>query len=98
MSSALKSQELAEELVDPKAFGKSGEAWVFAQVATIALLVFPPIPLSGLVDFIGVLLLTTGVVFMWVRAYRNSGWTSETCRGSSAIWGNGEMRMRLWGK
>ena len=41
MSSALKSQELAEELVDPKAFGKSGEAWVFAQVATIALYLVP---------------------------------------------------------
>ena len=57
-------QELVEELKDPQAFGKSGEAWFFAQCATIALLVFPPIPIVGLVDFIGVLLLTTGVVFM----------------------------------
>ena len=66
-------QELADELVDPKAFGKSGEAWVFAQVATIALLVFSPFSLDGPIDFIGVLLLATGVVFLWVRVCRDWG-------------------------
>ena len=67
------SQELADELVDPKAFGKSGESWVFAQVATIALLVFSPFSLDGPIDFIGVLLLATGVVFLWVRVCRDWG-------------------------
>ena len=57
-------QELAEELSDPNTFGKSGEVWLFAQLAMIALILFPPIPISGLVDFIGVLMLTTGIVFM----------------------------------
>jgi hypothetical protein len=57
-------QELVEELKDPQAFGKSGEAWFLAQFVTVGLLVFPPMPIVGLVDFIGVLLLTTGVVFM----------------------------------
>lgn len=58
------AQELVSELTDPRSFGLSGEAWVFAQVAALALIAFPPVPFSGLVNFIGMLLLATGVVFM----------------------------------
>lgn len=39
-------QELAKELTDPNQFGRRGEAWVFAQLAAIALIIFPPIPLQ----------------------------------------------------
>ncbi len=40
------SQELVRELTDPQKFGTRGEAWFFAQLAVIALVVFPPVPLQ----------------------------------------------------
>jgi hypothetical protein len=59
----LSPKELAEELGDPKSFGSRGEAWFFAQIATFILILFPPIPLQGLVDLLGTLSMAAGVVF-----------------------------------
>lgn len=58
------TKELVSELQDQQLFGKRGEAWFFAQVAVFLLVVFPPIPLRGLVDMVGTLAVTAGVVFM----------------------------------
>lgn len=57
-------QELAEELKDPNEFGKRGEAYFFAQAAVVALIVFPPWGLKGLVPFLGTIAVTTGAVFI----------------------------------
>lgn len=58
------AEELVKELGDPGQFGKRGEAWFFAQVATVLLVIFPPVPLYGLIDLVGTLSLTTGLVFL----------------------------------
>mmetsp|Transcript_12694 Transcript_12694/g.27501 ORF Transcript_12694/g.27501 Transcript_12694/m.27501 type:complete len:304 (+) Transcript_12694:94-1005(+) len=58
------SQELVEELKDSTQLGKRGEAWFFAQIAALALIVFPPVPLVGLIDLVGTLALTSGLVFI----------------------------------
>jgi hypothetical protein len=41
------------ELTDTKELGKRGELWFAAQVVGILLLVFPPGPLRGIVDYAG---------------------------------------------
>ncbi|GFR42020.1 hypothetical protein Agub_g2836 [Astrephomene gubernaculifera] len=58
------SKELVSEMLDGNSFGKRGEQWLFAQLAAIAMLLFPPLTLKGLVDFCATLALTAGVVFM----------------------------------
>lgn len=58
------AQELLTELQDQDQFGKRGEAWTFAQVAAIVLVLLPPFQLVGLVDILATLLITSGVVFM----------------------------------
>ncbi|KXZ46817.1 hypothetical protein GPECTOR_40g551 [Gonium pectorale] len=58
------AQELMAELADGKSFGKRGEQWLFAQLAAIGMLLFPPLTLKGLVDFCATLSLTAGLVFV----------------------------------
>ncbi|PNH11878.1 putative protein-S-isoprenylcysteine O-methyltransferase [Tetrabaena socialis] len=58
------SKELAAELMDGSTFGKRGEQWLLAQVAAVAMLLFPPLVLKGLVDFLATVSLTAGLVFM----------------------------------
>ncbi|GIL77202.1 hypothetical protein Vretimale_3118 [Volvox reticuliferus] len=66
------SKELVAEVLDGNAFGKRGEQWLFAQVVAIGMLVFPPLTLKGLVDFVATLALTTGLVFI-ATAFVNLG-------------------------
>ncbi|GIL58870.1 hypothetical protein Vafri_13837 [Volvox africanus] len=58
------SKELVAEVLDGNVFGKRGEQWFFAQLVAIGMLVFPPLTLKGLVDFVATLALTTGLVFI----------------------------------
>ncbi|GLI59508.1 hypothetical protein VaNZ11_001400 [Volvox africanus] len=66
------SKELVAEVLDGYAFGKRGEQWLFAQLVAIGMLVFPPLTLKGLVDFVATLALTTGLVFI-ATAFFNLG-------------------------
>lgn len=58
------TQELVEELQDRQQFGKRGEAWLFAQTAALLLILVPPMSLKGLIDLLGTLLITAGLVFI----------------------------------
>ncbi|KAF8072570.1 hypothetical protein HT031_000230 [Scenedesmus sp. PABB004] len=58
------AQELLTELQDQSQFGKRGEAWTLAQIAVMVLVLLPPFQLTGLVDILATLLITSGLVFM----------------------------------
>jgi len=58
------AKDLISELTDEQQFGKRGEVWFFAQVATFIFVLLPPFGLKGLVDLLATLLLTAGVVFI----------------------------------
>lgn len=49
-------------------FGQRGEVYFLAQAVAIVLIVLCPFQLAGLLDLAATLLLTTGLVFMCVRA------------------------------
>lgn len=53
-----------EELKDSASFGRRGEALFLAQAATLLLIFFPPMGLQGLLDLVGTLALTCGLVFI----------------------------------
>ena len=57
-------QALLSELLDPAERGSRGEGWVVAQLATLALLLFPPGVLRTLVNDFGVVLMVAGAVLM----------------------------------
>lgn len=57
-------QALLSELLDPAERGSRGEGWVLAQLATLALLLFPPGVLRTLVNDFGVVLMVAGAVLM----------------------------------
>ena len=60
----LGTKELREELLsDQKGFGKRGEALTLAQVLCSLLVLFPPLKISGIVDFLALLLIVSGVTF-----------------------------------
>jgi len=56
------SEELINELKTE--IGTRGEGWFIAQMVVVALLVFSPFKLQGLVDLVGTVCLTTGLVFI----------------------------------
>eukprot|EP00198_Chlamydomonas_reinhardtii_P006283 XP_001695619.1 predicted protein [Chlamydomonas reinhardtii] len=44
--------------------GRRGEGWLLATLAALTMLVFPPLTLKGLVDFLATLALTSGAIFI----------------------------------
>ncbi|KAK9839480.1 hypothetical protein WJX81_004824 [Elliptochloris bilobata] len=57
-------QALLAELLDPAERGSRGEGWVAAQVAALALVLFPPGVLRTLVNDFGVVLMVAGAVLI----------------------------------
>lgn len=53
-----------KELWEEGQFGRRGEMWLLAQISVLVLVLLPPIPLTGLVDFLGTLAITAGIVFI----------------------------------